>query len=173
LLSLSVLPQLLHPSAVRPVPRRSSLQWLRVRAGATGETFTIDRIETLLAAMARPEDRDVEIVLGQLVGRKTDGGRRMIKRDTAKDKENRYQNRKSIVQREKREYNDVEVSNQKLGPTGAQALRSTTLWAVRQSSMTKLSCPRLTIHLNMFLGSVKQLGEAGQPEEDMSSSNYR
>lgn len=36
--------------------------------------------------MARPEDRDIEIVLGQLVGRKTDGGRRMIKRDTAKTK---------------------------------------------------------------------------------------
>jgi len=37
--------------------------------------------------MTRPEDRDVGFVLGQLVGGKTDGGRRAIKRDIGKDRE--------------------------------------------------------------------------------------
>lgn len=59
--------------------------------------------------MTRPEDRDVEFVLGQLVGEKTDGGRAMIKRDTAKEREDVIKTEKSIVQRRKREYNDVEV----------------------------------------------------------------
>lgn len=59
--------------------------------------------------MTRPEDRDVEFVLGQLVGEKTDGGRAMIKRDTAKEREDVNKTEKSIVQRRKREYNDVEV----------------------------------------------------------------
>jgi hypothetical protein len=41
----------------------------------------------LSKAMTGTEDRDIDFVLGQLVGEKTDGGRRAIKRDTAKERE--------------------------------------------------------------------------------------